>query len=129
MDEQTIQMMIDEATELVNKRSDDKNHTVAATILTKNGKTFSSMNFYHFTGGPDAEVAAMARVATEGENPIAIVAVGHNNRGVVSLCGRCRQTVFDYYPEMQVIMPDDNGYKVMSIKDLLPETFDWNAQQ
>jgi len=126
MNEQTTQL-INAAKELVDKYADDKNHTVAAAVLTKSGKIFTSMNFYHFTGGPDAEVAALARVVSEGEEPTMIVAVGHNNRGVLSPCGRCRQTIFDYYPNMQVVLTNDGDIK--SIKELLPNIYSWNDQQ
>lgn len=126
MDNENTQL-INAATELVNKYADDNNHTVAAAVLTKSGKIITSMNFYHFTGGPDAEVAALARVVSEGEEPIKIVAIGHNRRGVLSPCGRCRQTIFDYYPGVQVIMTNEGKTKL--IADLLPDTFDWNEQQ
>lgn len=125
MDEQNLQL-INAASELVNKYADDENHTVASAVLTKSGKIITSMNFYHFTGGPCAEVAALARMVSEGQEPIKIVAVGHNNRGVISPCGRCRQTIFDYYPEMQVILTNDGNVK--SIKDLLPDIYSWHDQ-
>lgn len=56
-----------------------------------------------------------------------IVAVGHNNRGVLAPCGRCRQTIYDYYPEMQVILSNDGIVKPIS--ELLPYTYSWNDQQ
>lgn len=126
MNEQNKEL-IKAATLLVNKYADNNNHTVAAAVLTTSGKIIVSMNFYHFTGGPDAEVAALARVVSEGETPTTIVAVGHNNRGVIPPCGRCRQTIFDYYPTMQVVMANDGRAK--NIKELLPDTFNWNEQQ
>jgi len=126
MDETQVAKLVQSATDLVNEYGDDKNHTMAAAVLTKSGKIFTSLNFYHFTGGPDAEVAALARVVSEGESPVTVVAVGHNDRGVMAPCGRCRQTIFDYYPDMQVVLPGNN---VKSIKELLPDTFDWNEQQ
>ncbi len=127
MNDLKVDELINTAQALVDKYSDNKNHTVAAAVLTKSGKIITSMNFYHFTGGPDAEIAALARVVSEGEEPIIIVAVGHNNRGVLSPCGRCRQTIFDYYPDMQVIVSNDGGLK--TIQELLPDTYSWNDQQ
>jgi cytidine deaminase len=127
MNNEHTSKLIEAATSLVNKYTDDQNHTVAAAVLTESGEVITSLNFYHFTGGPDAEVAALARVASEGKKPVAIVAVGHNNRGVLSPCGRCRQTIFDYYPKMQVIMSNEGTIK--TIGELLPDTFNWNDQQ
>jgi cytidine deaminase len=121
------QNLINAATELVNKYSDDLRHTVASAVLTKTDKVICSMNFSHFTGGPCAEVAALARVVSEGEKPRVIVAVGNNQRGVLSPCGKCRQTIFDCYPDMLVILSNDG--KVKSIKELLPDTYSWVEQQ
>jgi len=127
MNNPNISELITAATELVTKHSDDKNHTVAAAVLTTSGKTITSLNLYHFTGGPDAEIAALARVVSEGEEPTLIVAVGNNNRGVLAPCGKCRQIIFDYYPEIQVIVADDGTTK--TIKELLPDTYSYNDQQ
>ena len=126
MDEAQRKKLIDAATELVDKYGDDKNHTVAAAVLTKSGKVLTSLNLFHFTGGPDAEVAVLARTASEGETPTVIVAVGHKGRGILAPCGRCRQTIFDYYPDMQVILPNNI---IKSVQELLPDTYDWNEQQ
>lgn len=126
MDKMKINELLATAEKLVAKRSDDINHTVAASVLTKSGEIISSMNFYHFTGGPCAEVAALARVVSEGEEPIAVVAVGNNNRGVISPCGRCRQTIFDYYPNMEIVITNDGDTK--AIKELLPNIYSWNDQ-
>ena len=126
MDKMKINKLLATAEKLVAKRSDDINHTVAASVLTKSGEIISSMNFYHFTGGPCAEVAALARVVSEGEEPIAVVAVGNNNRGVISPCGRCRQTIFDYYPNMEIVITNDGDTK--AIKELLPNIYSWNDQ-
>jgi cytidine deaminase len=127
MDNTQVTEMIGAAKELVDKYTDNKNHTVAAAALTKGGKVITSLNFYHFTGGPCAEVATLARVVSEGEEPLMIVAVGHNNRGVLPPCGRCRQIILDYYPDMQVVVSSDGTLK--SIKELLPDTYSWNDQQ
>lgn len=120
MSEKT-QKLINKATQLVNKYNDDNNHTVAAAVLTKDDKIITSMNFYHFSGGPCAEIAALARVVSEGEKPEVIVAVGHNNRGVLSPCGKCRQIMYDYYPDVKIILSNEGNIK--AIKELLPDAY------
>lgn len=50
MDREAIDQLIKAATDLINKYTDDKNHTVAAAVLTKSGKVFTPLNLYHFTG-------------------------------------------------------------------------------
>lgn len=127
MNNKHVPQLIKAATSLVNKYADDKNHTVAAAVLAESGKVITSLNFYHFTGGPDAEIAALAQVVSEGEIPIMLVVVGHNNRGVLTPCGKCRQTIFDYYPKMQVIVSNEGAIKTIS--ELLPNVYSWNDQQ
>ncbi len=115
---------------LVDKYGDGQNHTVASSILTKSGNVISSLNLYHFTGGPCAEVAALSKMVSEGEEPELIVAVGDgNSRGVLSPCGRCRQIFHDYYPQLKVVVPDGTTNKIVTIKELLPYTYSWNDQQ
>ncbi len=125
MVEQSV-YLIESAKELLSKYTDNEIHTVAAAVLTESGKVFTSLNLYHFTGGPCAEVAALARVASEGEKPKKIVAVGNNGRGALPPCGRCRQIMFDYYREIKVILSNDGQEK--SVEELLPDTYIWNDQ-
>jgi cytidine deaminase len=119
-------VLIKQAQELIDARTDKLIHTVAAAIKTNTGKVFTSVNLHHFMGGPHAEVAAFARVASEDEQPAIIVAVGNNSRGVVTPCGECRQVMSDFYPEIRVIV--DNDGKTMPPQELLPMTFNWNDQ-
>ena len=129
MDDEQVRELIRSATELVRDRGDDTNHTVAAAVLTNTGSIFASLNLFHFTGGPCAEVAVLARVFSEGELPKMIVAVGNDGRGILAPCGRCRQTLYDYVPEMQVVLRTEDGIDTWSIGDLLPHTYDVKAQQ
>ncbi|OWY62359.1 hypothetical protein B7486_58870, partial [cyanobacterium TDX16] len=101
------EQLIAAASDLVERRCDDEHHTVAAAVLTSSGTTVTSMNLHHFTGGTDAEVAALARVVSEGEEPVLIVAVGHDGRGVIPPCGRCRQVMSDQFPAIEVVIDDD----------------------
>jgi cytidine deaminase len=73
-----------------------------------------------------------------------VVAVANDDRGVISPCGRCRQMMFDYYPEIMVIVKDEEGkstcdmgvrrkanefwgvgeLRTVGVKELLPFAFD-----
>jgi len=112
------------------KFGDNQNHTVAAAVLADDGKVYTGLNLFHFTGGPCAEIAALTAAISAGNNHlIKIVAVGNNNRGVLAPCGRCRQVLFDYYPNMDVVVGKNQDLVLVPIRDLLPETYDWNKQQ
>jgi hypothetical protein len=49
-----------------------------------------------------------------------IVAVGNCGRGPCGPCGRDRQVLFDYLPNIRVIMPTPEGIRSVHIQDLLP---------
>lgn len=87
---------------------------------------------FHFSGGPCAENTAVANATAAGVGSAlspgvgdstrltTIVAVANENRGVISPCGRCRQMMFDYYPDIQVIIKDGEGLRTAGIPELLP---------
>ena len=128
MDE-TVNTLITTARNLIDAKGDGKNHTVAAAIQATDGKVYAGINVFHFTGGPCGEVSALAAALSDGNKELeSIVAVGNNNRGVIAPCGRCRQILFEYCPNIKVVVNKDGGNILMPIKDLLPELYDWNAQ-
>lgn len=109
------------ATDLITLRGNGIDHTVAAAARDASGTIHTGVNLHHFTGGPCAEVVAMAVAISSCSQPLTtIVAVGDQGRGVVALCGRCRQIMVDYFPDVRVIVPGDEA---VSVADLLPFTF------
>ncbi|WP_233412204.1 ASCH domain-containing protein [Nucisporomicrobium flavum] len=105
-------------------------HTVAAAVLDENDRVHVGLNLYHFTGGPCAELVALAVARAGGARaPRLIVAVGDAGRGVLAPCGRDRQVLADYYPGIHVIVPTSEGIRIEPIVDLLPHTFQWEDQQ
>ncbi|MFI5916263.1 ASCH domain-containing protein [Dactylosporangium sp. NPDC051541] len=105
-------------------------HTVAAAVLDEHGRIHVSLNLYHFTGGPCAELVALAVARTAGARaPRLIVAVGDAGRGVLAPCGRDRQVLADYHPGIHVIVPTVEGTRIEPIAGLLPHTYQWERQQ
>ncbi|KAH6664068.1 cytidine and deoxycytidylate deaminase zinc-binding domain protein [Halenospora varia] len=116
-------------------------HTVGSAVLTSSGKIYTGINVFHFTGGPCAENVAFANAAAAGVQSLAtppslqvldpeiattVVAVTNDSRGVISPCGRCRQIMFDYYPDIKVIVRDpalgndEEGLRTVTVGELLP---------
>ncbi len=128
--EETLTHMVETASAMLTQNGDGDNHTVAASIYAADGSVYSGLNLYHFTGGPCAEVVALARLVSEGGGkPLAIVAVADRNRGVVAPCGRCRQILADYCLDIQVVLKAESGLVVRLLTDLLPMTYIWAEQQ
>lgn len=117
------QELIGAAVALVERVTDDHRHTVGSAIRTATGRTVTAVNLYHFTGGPCAELVALANAAAAGEVPRVIVAVGARGRGVVAPCGRCRQVMLDLHPDLSVILPMGGAIVTLPVADLLPGAY------
>ncbi len=100
---------------------EDGVHTMGAAVRAADGRTFVGVNLYHFTGGPCAELVALGAARAGGAGGIThIVAVGNHSRGPIGPCGRDRQVLFDYYPNVRVILPTREGLRSVEIADLVP---------
>ena len=125
IDQHIIEKIIRSASEMLARSGDGDNHTVAASLFADDGAIYSGVNLYHFTGGPCAEIVALARLASEGggAKPLAIVAVADRERGVIAPCGRCRQILMDYCPEIQVVLKAEHGLRAMPLTAILPYVY------
>lgn len=103
---------------------EDGIHTMGAAVRTADGGMYAGVNLYHFTGGPCAELVALAAARTAGGAvPSVIVAVGNHGRGVQSPCGRDRQVLADFYPGIRVIIPTHGDPMSVPAEDLVPYGF------
>jgi cytidine deaminase len=107
-------------------------HTVGCAALCSDGRVFTGINMFHFSGGPCAENIAVANAIAagvgsamspgngDGAKLTTIVAVANEGRGVLSPCGRCRQMMLDYFPDIQVIIKDGEELRTAGMPELLP---------
>ncbi|MFJ7749234.1 cytidine deaminase family protein [Arthrobacter sp. NPDC097144] len=128
-------VLVDHARETIDAATDagpgeDGIHTMGAAVRAADGRIFTGVNLYHFTGGPCAELVALGAARAAGATELThIVAVGNHGRGVKSPCGRDRQILADHYPEVRVIVPSPEGLVSVLASDLLPLAFDYHAEQ
>ena len=118
--------VLDAALKLAASLPDTDEHTVAAAAMDANGVIFTGVNVHHFTGGPCAEVVVLEVAAAAAAPLITMVAVGSDGRGIMPPCGRCRQVLSDYFPDIGVIMPawpDEEGPTRVRVSSLLPGTY------
>ena len=121
VDQSTIDALIQSTSEMLARSGDGDKHTVAASVYASDGMIYSGVNVFHFTGGLCAEIVALARLISDsGTKPLAIIAVADSGRGAVAPCGRCRQVLADYCPEMQVILDVDGVLEARPLTELLP---------
>ncbi|MDQ0994698.1 cytidine deaminase [Streptomyces sp. V3I7] len=122
--------LIEAAAHVARTRCRGDNHTMAAAARAQDGRIVTAVNAYHFTGGPCAELVLIGAAAAQGVYSIdTIVAVGDRDRGVVPPCGRCRQVLLDYFPDVKVIVGDEGRVLTVLIADLLPESYVWADHQ
>ncbi|KRF20486.1 cytidine deaminase family protein [Nocardioides sp. Soil796] len=108
---------------------EDGIHTMGAAVRSADGRMFSGVNLYHFTGGPCAELVALGSARAAGATEIThIVAVGNHGRGPIGPCGRDRQILFDHYPQIRVILPTPDGVRSVAISDLMPFATAWSLE-
>lgn len=104
-------------------------HTVGAAVRDADGRIHVGVNLAHFTGGPCAELVALASARASGARAIvAIVAAGSHGRGVLGPCGRDRQVLFDFYPGIRVLIPTQAGVRATSIEALMPYAAAWSLE-
>lgn len=102
----------------------DENHTVAAAVMDTRGRIHTGVNVDHFTGGPCAELVAIANAAAAGAGPlVTFAAAGHGGRGLLSPCGRCRQVILDLHPDALVAIPGTGSADISTASALLPHPY------
>lgn len=119
--------LIQHARHIAEEQSDGLVHTVGSAVRAADGSMHGGINLFHFNGGPCAELVALATARTNGARSLTrIVAVGNEGRGVIPPCGRDRQILLDYHPEIRVILPTADGVRSVAIASLLPLSYDWD---
>ncbi|MFF6786229.1 cytidine deaminase [Streptomyces sp. NPDC012510] len=128
--QQVDQELVLAAAHVARTRCRGDNHTMAAAARARDGRIVTAVNAYHFTGGPCAELVVIGAAAAQGAYELdTIVAVGDRERGVVPPCGRCRQVLLDYFPDIEVIVGEGDRVRAVPITELLPARYVWADHQ
>ncbi|GAA0429544.1 cytidine deaminase [Streptomyces luteireticuli] len=115
------QELVRAATRTARLHARGREHSMAAAARTDDGRIVTGLNVHHFTGGPCAELVVIGTAAAQGARSLrTVVAVGDGGRGVVPPCGRCRQVLLDYYPDVEVIVGEGTALRAVPVAELLP---------
>ena len=98
---------------------------VGAALLGESGKVYTGLNVENASYGAAicAERTAFVQAISEGEKRFAAIAVASREEEAVP-CGICRQFMYEFAPDMDVITCEKGGtLKVRKLKELLPEGF------
>jgi cytidine deaminase len=99
---------------------------VGAALLAKNGDIFLGCNVENASYGATicAERTAITKAISEGVKEFEKIAIVASSGDYAAPCGICRQVLFEFLPEGEVILDSDSeGMKVMKLKELLPMGF------
>jgi cytidine deaminase len=105
---------------------------VGAAVLTAQGQIFDGCNIESSSYGLTccAERVALFKALSEGARDFICVAVAANTEEFCSPCGACRQVLWDYARDAQVLLINvKNDTKNLSLAALLPEAFDDHLQK
>lgn len=99
---------------------------VGAALVTKNGHTFTGCNIesssYSLT--ICAERVALAKALSEGATDFKQIVIYAPRADFCPPCGACRQLLYDYAPDIDVILTNGTDYKIYTLTDLLPNAFE-----
>lgn len=119
--------LIEIGLDVLKKNFDDGvyKHTVGCALACRNGNIYQGVNCDGIHGSC-AEYITIGMAVSAGEREFETIVAVHDKatNGVVSPCGNCRQMLFDYCPDIKVIVNDEAGNLIkVKVRDLLP--FAW----
>jgi len=100
---------------------------VGAALLTADGQVFRGSNIESSSYGLTmcAERVALFKALSEGASRFVAIALTAGTKEFVPPCGACRQLLWDYASNIEVLLINADGeVKPIALADLLPEAFD-----
>lgn len=100
---------------------------VGAALLCRDGSVFTGCNVENAAYGSTicAERTALVKAVSEGHRDdwVAMAIVG-NSEDPCWPCGACRQMLYEFCPELEVLVAGaDRSFQRMKLSDLLPHGF------
>ena len=94
--------------------------------MCRDGSVYTGCNIENASYGASncAERTAVFKAVSEGKKEFLKIAIMSSGRGFTFPCGICRQVLWEFMPQGDVVLGDVNGrIKVFKLKELLPEAF------
>ena len=100
--------------------------SVGAALLTIEGDIITGCNVESSSFGLTicAERVALTKALSEGKLNFTHIAVVGPNEDFCPPCGACRQFLYDYAPDIQIVLIKKNEIRTISLKKLLPMAFE-----
>ena len=103
------------------------NYKVGAALLSASGKVYTGCNVENSTYGLTvcAERVALWKALSEGERTFTQIAVVTSNDPPASPCGACRQLLWEYCGDIEIILASVQGSrKTLRLAEIFPRPFD-----
>lgn len=100
---------------------------VGAAIQTRRGKVYGGCNVENSTYGLTvcAERVAIWKAISEGESQFRRIVVVADTQNLTPPCGACRQIIWEYCGDIEVILTNLKGDRAkLRMADLFPSPFD-----
>lgn len=132
MEKILIEKLIKKAIEMLNfSYAPYSNFHVGAALLTSEGEIYTGCNIENAAYGPSncAERTAIFKAVSEGKKEFeAIAVVGGKNGKIENFCppcGVCRQVLAEFCKkDFEIVLAKStNEYKIITLEQLLPESF------
>lgn len=103
------------------------NFKVGAALLTRSGRVYTGCNVENATYGLTvcAERVALWKAISEGEREFTAVAIASAGERPASPCGACRQLLWEFCGDIEVLLASTEGARASHrLAALLPDPFD-----
>ncbi len=109
-----------------NAYSPYSNYKVSAALLAENGEVYTGCNIECASYGATncAERTAVFKAVSEGVREFKAIAIVSSSHDLTPPCGICRQVLYEFAPNLDIILIDKNDNIIChSLKELLPLQF------
>lgn len=123
----TDQALVDLAFSMLERSYVPYSHfPVGAALLCADGTVFTGCNIENAAYGPTicAERTALVKAVSEGYRAFSAIAIAGKGRDYCWPCGVCRQVLYEFAPDLTVLVARGDGdYVKLPLKELLPHGF------
>jgi len=100
------------------------NYPVGAALLAEDGRVFTGCNVENAAYGNTlcAERTALCKAVSEGARKFTAIAIAAKGSAPFP-CGACRQSLYEFAPDLRVLVTWDGQVREAVLRDLLPEGF------
>ena len=99
-------------------------YPVGAALLAKDGRVFTGCNVENAAYGNTlcAERTALCKAVSEGAREFVAIAIAAKGSAPFP-CGACRQSLYEFAPDLRVMVTWDGNVRATTLRELLPEGF------